>query len=65
MSDIMPISWYIADMESTSKEEEEDFTCSDLTRLLTTLAHLYLGCTDVPGLSITWSKTSVLSVYHV
>ena len=24
-----------------------------------------LGCTDVPGLSVTWSKTSVLSVYHV
>ena len=36
-------------------EEEEDFT---------SLAN-QLGCTDGPGLSITWSKTSVLSVYHV
>jgi len=34
---------------------EEDFTSSANE----------LGCTDVPGLSVTWSKTSVLSVYHV
>ncbi len=39
----------------TRMEEEEDFTSSVNQ----------LGCTDVPGLSITWSKTSVLSVYHV
>ncbi len=35
--------------------EEEDFISSANQ----------LGCTDVPGLSVTWSKTSVLSVYHV
>ena len=35
--------------------EREDFTSSANQ----------LGCTDVPGLSVTWSKTSVLSVYHV
>jgi hypothetical protein len=37
------------------EEEEEDFTSSANQ----------LGCTDVPGLSVTWSNTSVLSVYHV
>jgi len=36
-------------------EEEEDFRSSANQ----------LGCTDVPGLSVTWSKTTVLSVYHV
>ncbi len=41
--------------ECLHEEEEEDLTSSANQ----------LGCTDVPGLSITWSKTSVLSVYHV
>ena len=36
-------------------EEEEDFRSSANQ----------LGCTDVPGLSVTWSKTTVLSVYHI